>query len=207
MSEYSGYIRGYDSFLTDRDGFDTGAARDWLVNNSDHLLDEHTQVRVHWVKGKNQDPMTSQANSTSAYQLVGVFGPFPLTLISGGTPAELVVRLAGRASAAGTVTWRVQFAPWGQPSVAPGGTSTSDAVTEVSTTGTSYAWRDPSPQVMQVGSAFAELARATVASYATSTEPRDAEWIFAQAEIWALTSDAGVTPQLAGLYIREFVGN
>lgn len=205
MSEHAGFIRGFDSLLVSAGPVDTGLVRDAVVNNVDHLIDESTQLRVHWVRSSEQDPLIP-ASSSTAYSLAAIFGPFPVALMPDGQAARIVVRLAGRVSAVGTATWRIAFLPFGPASAAPPATTVSDSVAEVDTSSTSVAWLDPTPQVLTLERELVDVCRRTIPSNVNAMTPGNAEWTLMQCEVWAKVSSAGRDAELHGLYVREYVG-
>lgn len=82
---------------------DTGHVQEKVINNLEHLYNEHTQTRVNFVGpfirvGSGAEPLATENPYTYAFS----FGPFPLTILKDGSTAPLYVEVAASASAVGT---------------------------------------------------------------------------------------------------------
>jgi hypothetical protein len=73
--------------------------RDCILNNSSHLCDEATQVRVNYAA---KDGTYLETVGETGRQLLMRFGPFPLRMRPDGSSAKMRVRLNGSLAAAGT---------------------------------------------------------------------------------------------------------
>jgi hypothetical protein len=73
--------------------------RDCILNNSSHLCDEATQVRVNYAA---KDGTYLETVGETGRQLLMTFGPFPLRMRPDGSSVKMRVRLNGSLAAAGT---------------------------------------------------------------------------------------------------------
>jgi hypothetical protein len=150
-SEHGGYIRGLAaSLIVDKGPADTGACRDALVNNPNHLLDECTQVRASITLKAGGFYTGSETGGVAA---VDTFEPpfglyplrIPLQIRSDGRSVLIVPHLRASVSA-GTLTIRVflSFDP-GTTRSSVGVPAVGSTCAEVTTTSTTGADLAPTP--------------------------------------------------------------
>src|SRR5690606_23911407 len=112
------------------------------------------QVRVAWppYSGRHLS-ISSGSPDTGTYYRIAPFGPFPLTLKSDGTPYTLRVRLAGYATQAASITFRVAIcaARNARREILANG----DNVVSASTSSTTSAWLSGSSTVATLTAAQA----------------------------------------------------
>lgn len=210
-SELGGFIRGIlGNHLLAEDPADTGASRNAIVNNLNHLTDSCGQCLVNFVS-----PTTAYAlpaPSTSAFTRFTNLPPFlvPVRVRTDGSTMRLVVNLRASISAAGTATFRV-FARF--PTTYRGGPPDPSlgyvAVAEDSTTSTTAA--DLGPKIIYgtqglvrsvIDDGFLEETDGVRADGERATAPV----LMAQIEIWAKTSLITSVPRIHSFSVREYIG-
>ena len=207
-SEHGAFIRHDSAAFGDGYPVDAAIYKDCARNNLLHLADEFAQQLVCAVWRSGVELSTDAPASTSVWYPIATFGPFALRTRANGTPYPLVVRIAGFASAAHSVTFRVVVSPRGLgESMAQAATAPANVV-EVSTSSTSAAWLSPSTYIATIDSDLAaamieEIPCSDDVSYGT---PAARLACLADISVWAKTANILATPRLAGLEVREYVG-
>ncbi len=218
-SEHSGRLLTGLTFPAG-DPVDASFARDYMVNNANHLADEHGQVRVAWVSsataysgGQGYIQPTTLA-ITNSYRSYVKTNAWPIPIRQDDSSYRMRIRLAFAASAvAGTVTFRVVLAPLG----ASEGfllTAPDEFSYEASATTTAVAWRTgvskgPLANATQI---YLTAARAAGFSTLTSTiadvggAPTVAAQTLVALHIFAKTTHLSSQPRLYGVYAAEWIG-
>lgn len=207
-SEYEGYIRGITTILDATESVDTGAARDGIVNNASHLADEATQVRANWVMPIGGTPRAPGVSIgfTEDFYYVCTIGPFPVTCYTDQS-ADIILRLLARSSQnTQTSNWRAALVPIGPSTTPP---STGVNVAAASSTSDTYAWLDPTPTPLILPPDLVRMARLRRPSMETTDGDGTLAYapiVLAQIEVYCQTGHLSSIPQLAGWYVREYVG-
>lgn len=213
-SEHGGYIRGLAELVANKGPVDTAAARDALVNNTNHLLDECTQVRgsVTLKAGQyfgDEDNIGGIDAFAPPFRFYAV--RMPLQIRRDGRSVAIVPHLRASVSA-GTLTIRVFL------SLNPGSRRATvnvppvgDDCAEVTTTSTTAVDLVPSP-IWLPSSAYdvfrdARPPRPVGVSYPSldaagrpSSFVAPVAWLHVR---WKISTAAG--PKLYGISWREFI--
>jgi len=211
-SEYGYYTRfNAADYVAQEEPFDTGLARD-MVNDVRHLFDVHGQVCVEWVTRTSSQYLEPATASTSAFQYIASFGPFPLRLREDGTPYALRVRLAGKSSQGNSVTFRAVV---GAAEVLAGDVAASSSGLEGSTTSMASTWITTTNVVGGASSTLIALSVSSVpemvrgesvAADTASSEFHEIRWALAHLQVWGKTSNVLSMPRLTGVYVAEYGG-
>lgn len=213
-SEHGACIRGISAeSIVGTGPADTAAARDGLVNNLNHLLDECTQHRAS-IAPRAGEYFTSDVFDLDTFDTF--FGLYPLRMplqIREDGRSVLVVPKLRAAVSAGTLTLRCFLsldarAPFGILPAPPVG----DECSEVSTSSTSAV--DLTPDPIFIPSAVYESARAARADRRvglaypslTGSGGPGLAWVPIAYLHVQLAISASATPKLFGLSAREYIG-
>lgn len=196
-SSHAGFINYAIGSLDTDTGFHAAYARSMVANNIHHAADECGQVRVSFLTQSGKAATFRSSPATGTYYKIMQFGPFPVTM--GTNPYQMRVRVAGNASAANSVTFRVVW------SSADGANETGDNTITASTSSTTAAWLTGSSTLLTLTNAqVVSRSRATLDGVAGN--PVSVDWTPTFITVWASTTNAGTNAELAGLYCAEYVG-
>jgi len=211
---YAGGIEYNVSELVEEDAVDTSLAVT-LLNNLIHTADQRAQVRVAFtgLSGSFLTCDTIGAGNTDTFLPIASFGPFDATLKTDGTPYLMRIRIAGRASAANSVTFRVAICP-GRGALTARGldyvrnriANNGADVLEATTSATAVAWLAPAntsadPAIIVADAVGQELTQDVTGGTAASVAVDTAQMM---AHVWASSTTSGTQPRLDGLYVAEF---
>lgn len=203
------YIRHATGDFGDGDPCDAALARDVLFNNPMHIADECGQVRIAWTAGTSTSYLEAGTPpSTSAWNKVTGFGPFPLTISADGESYALRVRMSGyNSKASTTIEWRAVLCTPTQSrrDLELNGDNVANFTTTTTTDGAVDAATDnvilmSRAQVTEAIASFDTLA-------ALGGGPATIDWCWVMLDIYAKTNDVTSLPRLTGVYAAEYVGS
>lgn len=209
-STQAGIVRFAAADLAANDPLHTDLVRDGIADTLLHLDDEDAQCRVSWVTESTAKFRTTGTPAVAdTWYPICPFGPFPVALRGDGTPFALVVRIAGSSDAQ---TFAVKFrAVLSTLRDAPSGALIGGAhtlTTATTVTNMTAAWLAPASTNLVAFSA--EQALSAMSRYATLTAlagiSASVEIPAVYLHIYGSTANTASTPQLCGVYAREYVG-
>lgn len=210
-SEHGGYIRFSAAALYSDEALDTACVRDCVVNNLAHAYDMATQVRINYVAVTSSGYLIPSGTISAGLWYPVCSFVVPMTIMEDGTPAKLVVRVAGAAySGTQTSTWSIHWRgftlpTWGRDLMpAPPASSAQNAYQSSVATTTTHAWLGskvltfPQEQLASCAQMF-DAYRSGAAIGAATT-------YLSRVDVWNQSDKGSEYGYLSGLYAREFVG-
>jgi hypothetical protein len=211
-SEHEGYIRGLSTITGASYGpVDASAARDAIINNTNHLVSECTQTRIA-ITRKAGAYYEQSAPSTTTYQLIDKLDPFAFPM--NFSTVVLVPHIKVSISAAGTASFRMRLTFYGDESLPSVGDAAPN-VADFTTTSTTAVDANPGKVWISYASIQARGFDPNTGTYPWmpafasldgSGNVSTKRVLWAQLEVWAKSSVDTSLPRVHGLYAREYIG-
>lgn len=219
-SEHGYYVRGVAQRLVEHEFVDTGACRDGVVNNLQHLYDESTRHPVNIVRPAGGYLEQSDPSTTEYRRVDGLpAAPFPLSMVPGKS-ALIIVRLVGYVSSGvATCTWRIRLSLHGEViGAAPIIDASRPDTAQVTTSSTSatvltaslYLTEEQIRRQISLGRDRSTyrygIGMRSWPSLDGSGDLASSDMLLAQLDVWAITTQAASKPRIAAFMAREYVG-
>lgn len=210
-STYQGVTRIYVPDIGIDDPLHTDMIREGLADTLLHLDDQDGQCRCAWVaESTAKFRTTGTPAAVNTYYPITIFGPWSISLKANGTPFTMVVRIAGSSDAQ---TFAVKFravlstlrdAP---AALAIGGADTLTTATTTANMTAGWLADAAATNLVTLTDVQARNATQSVATLdALAGDPATVSMCLVYLHLYGSTANTASTPQLCGVYAREYVG-